>query len=113
MLDMEKVVSVKPAATFLSIYSIPVSRNRHIYKTGDCNRALNECISLLKGINLSGGQKLRVSLARAVYCNADVYLLDDPLSAVDSHVGRHIFEKVIGNSGMLKDKAGGYLPFFG
>ena len=36
------------------------------------------------------------SLARAVYSNADVYLLDDPLSAVDSNVGKHIFEKVIG-----------------
>ncbi|XP_074036465.1 multidrug-Resistance like Protein 1 isoform X3 [Leptinotarsa decemlineata] len=57
-----------------------------------------------KGINLSGGQKQRVSLARAVYANADIYFLDDPLSAVDSHVGKHIFEKVIGPNGMLKDK---------
>ncbi|XP_072275072.1 multidrug resistance-associated protein 1-like isoform X1 [Pyxicephalus adspersus] len=57
-----------------------------------------------KGVNLSGGQKQRVSLARAVYCNADVYLLDDPLSAVDAHVGKHIFEKVIGPKGLLKDK---------
>lgn len=47
-----------------------------------------------KGINLSGGQKQRVSLARAVYNDADLYFLDDPLSAVDSHVGKHIFEQV-------------------
>lgn len=57
-----------------------------------------------KGINLSGGQKQRVSLARAVYNNADVYFLDDPLSAVDAHVGKHIFEQVIGPEGVLKNK---------
>jgi len=55
-------------------------------------------------VNLSGGQKQRVSLARAVYCNADTYLFDDPLSAVDAHVGKHIFEKVIGPKGILKNK---------
>ncbi|KAK9963932.1 hypothetical protein ABG768_005147 [Culter alburnus] len=57
-----------------------------------------------KGINLSGGQKQRVSLARAVYSSADIYLLDDPLSAVDSHVGKHLFERVIGPKGLLKNK---------
>lgn len=57
-----------------------------------------------KGINLSGGQKQRVSLARAAYSDADIYFLDDPLSAVDSHVGKHIFEKVLGPSGMLGQK---------
>lgn len=57
-----------------------------------------------KGINLSGGQKQRVSLARAAYNDADIYFLDDPLSAVDSHVGKHIFEKVLGPSGMLGHK---------
>ncbi|KAJ8363882.1 hypothetical protein SKAU_G00127130 [Synaphobranchus kaupii] len=57
-----------------------------------------------KGLNLSGGQKQRVSLARAVYRKADVYLLDDPLSAVDAHVGQHIFDKVIGPRGVLRDK---------
>lgn len=57
-----------------------------------------------KGINLSGGQKQRVSLARASYSQADIYLLDDPLSAVDSHVGKHLFDKVIGPNGLLKDK---------
>lgn len=48
-----------------------------------------------KGINLSGGQKARVSLARAVYQEADVYLLDDPLSAVDVHVSKILFENCI------------------
>ncbi|NXE20453.1 MRP6 protein, partial [Ardeotis kori] len=57
-----------------------------------------------KGINISGGQKQRVSLARAVYQKASIYLLDDPLSAVDAHVGQHIFEHVLGPNGLLKDK---------
>ena len=57
-----------------------------------------------KGINLSGGQKQRVSLSRAVYSRSDIYLLDDPLSAVDAHVGKQIFERVIGPNGMLKNK---------
>ncbi|XP_076122347.1 multidrug resistance-associated protein 1 isoform X2 [Alosa pseudoharengus] len=57
-----------------------------------------------KGVNLSGGQKQRVSLARAVYCDCAVYLLDDPLSAVDAHVGKHIFEKVIGPQGLLQGR---------
>uniref|UniRef100_A0A7N6APL3 Multidrug resistance-associated protein 1 n=1 Tax=Anabas testudineus TaxID=64144 RepID=A0A7N6APL3_ANATE len=57
-----------------------------------------------KGVNLSGGQKQRVSLARAVYCDRAIYLLDDPLSAVDAHVGKHIFDQVIGPQGLLKDK---------
>ena len=43
-------------------------------------------------------------MARAVYSNRDIYLLDDPLSAVDSHVGKHIFEQVIGPQGLLKNK---------
>uniref|UniRef100_A0A8D8Y1X0 Probable multidrug resistance-associated protein lethal(2)03659 n=3 Tax=Cacopsylla melanoneura TaxID=428564 RepID=A0A8D8Y1X0_9HEMI len=55
-----------------------------------------------KGVSLSGGQRARISLARAVYKRADVYLLDDPLSAVDSHVGRHLFEDCI--TGFLKEK---------
>ncbi|XP_034047298.1 multidrug resistance-associated protein 1-like [Thalassophryne amazonica] len=57
-----------------------------------------------KGVNLSGGQKQRVSLARAVYCDRAIYLLDDPLSAVDAHVGKHIFDNVIGPQGLLKNK---------
>ncbi|KAF9586459.1 hypothetical protein BGW38_004536 [Lunasporangiospora selenospora] len=57
-----------------------------------------------RGINLSGGQKARISLARAVYARADIYLLDDPLSAVDAHVGKTIFDKVVGPKGLLADK---------
>ena len=54
-----------------------------------------------KGINLSGGQKARIALARAVYARARTLILDDPLSAVDAHVGRHIFREVLGPHGLL------------
>lgn len=57
-----------------------------------------------RGINISGGQKQRVSLARAAYQDADVYLLDDPLSAVDAHVDQHLWLQLLGPQGLLKDK---------
>jgi ATP-binding cassette, subfamily C (CFTR/MRP), member 1 len=57
-----------------------------------------------KGISLSGGQKARLTLARAVYAKADIYLLDDCLSAVDQHVGRHLIDHVLGPEGLLRDK---------
>jgi ABC-type multidrug transport system fused ATPase/permease subunit len=69
-----------------------------------------------RGVTLSGGQKQRVSIARAVYADADVYLLDDPLSAVDSHVGRALFERCIrgvlsGKTVVLVTNALQYLPY--
>ncbi|RXM37114.1 Multidrug resistance-associated protein 4 [Acipenser ruthenus] len=74
--------------------------------------ALNKDIDILpdgdmtvigdRGATLSGGQKARVNLARAVYQDTDIYLLDDPLSAVDAEVGRHLFEKCI--CGILRNK---------
>jgi ATP-binding cassette subfamily C (CFTR/MRP) protein 1 len=57
-----------------------------------------------KGVSLSGGQKARLALARAVYSRADIYLLDDILSAVDSHVGRKITESVLSKTGILSTK---------
>jgi ATP-binding cassette subfamily C (CFTR/MRP) protein 4 len=55
-----------------------------------------------RGINISGGQKARISLARAIYSEADIYLLDDPLSAFDPQVAHNIFNDCI--EGFLKDK---------
>lgn len=55
-----------------------------------------------RGITVSGGQKQRLNIARAIYFNANIVLMDDPLSAVDAHVGRHIMDNAI--CGLLKDK---------
>ncbi|CAJ0581901.1 unnamed protein product, partial [Mesorhabditis spiculigera] len=56
------------------------------------------------GVTLSGGQKARVGLARALYQEADVYLLDDVLSAVDAHVGASVFHRALGREGFLRGK---------
>ncbi|KAL8730032.1 MAG: hypothetical protein Q9166_004356 [cf. Caloplaca sp. 2 TL-2023] len=55
-----------------------------------------------RGITVSGGQKQRLNIARAIYFDSDIILMDDPLSAVDAHVGRHIFDNAI--CGLLQDK---------
>ena len=55
-----------------------------------------------KGVNMSGGQKQRLSIARAVYADADVVIMDDPLSALDAHVAKEVFEKCL--CGVLKGK---------
>ncbi|KAF9054322.1 metal resistance protein YCF1 [Panaeolus papilionaceus] len=58
-----------------------------------------------KGITLSGGQRARLALARAVYARTDLVLLDDCLAAVDGHVARHVFDNIIGPNGLLSTKA--------
>lgn len=80
---------------FVFIFRILLANTIHYLTTSIFN---------IQGINVSGGQKQRISLARAVYSNSDVYLLDDPLSAVDSHVGKTLFKEVIGPEGLLRHK---------
>ncbi|EDV94851.1 probable multidrug resistance-associated protein lethal(2)03659 [Drosophila grimshawi] len=86
--------------------------DKHRYRTVVRKCALERDFELLpqgdktivgeRGASLSGGQKARISLARAVYRRADIYLLDDPLSAVDTHVGRHLFDQCM--KGYLKSE---------
>ncbi|XP_037954692.1 probable multidrug resistance-associated protein lethal(2)03659 [Teleopsis dalmanni] len=83
------------------LFGQPMNRRR--YKTVVKKCALERDFELLpngdktivgeRGTSLSGGQKARISLARAVYRETSIYLLDDPLSAVDTHVGRHLFDQ--------------------
>ncbi|XP_019893676.2 probable multidrug resistance-associated protein lethal(2)03659 [Musca domestica] len=91
------------------LFGLPMDRQR--YRTVVKKCALERDFELLpfgdktivgeRGASLSGGQKARINLARAVYRKADVYLLDDPLSAVDTHVGRHLFDQCM--RGYLRD----------
>ncbi|CAF2760135.1 unnamed protein product [Rotaria sp. Silwood2] len=57
-----------------------------------------------KGVNLSGGQRVRVSLARALYADADIYLLDDPFAALDPIVAKRIYDRCIGPNSLLRKK---------
>ena len=72
--------------------------------TSDLEILANRDDTLLgeKGINLSGGQKIRLSIARAMYSDSDIYLFDDPISALDVHVGKSVMEE--GIIGYLKGK---------
>ncbi|KAK5645932.1 hypothetical protein RI129_004396 [Pyrocoelia pectoralis] len=92
------------------LFGLPYIRNR--YKTIVDVCALKRDFELFqngdrtlvgeRGVSLSGGQRARINLARSVYREADIYLFDDPLSAVDAHVGKHLFEQCILK--YLKDK---------
>ncbi|KAF9169153.1 hypothetical protein BGX21_010914 [Mortierella sp. AD011] len=92
------------------LFGLPLDEERYQRVIKDC--ALERDIQILpdgdqteigeRGINLSGGQKQRVNIARAVYFDADVVLLDDPLSAVDAHVGKYLFKNCI--AGALQGK---------
>ncbi|KAJ3300679.1 hypothetical protein HDU76_006039, partial [Blyttiomyces sp. JEL0837] len=92
------------------LFGRPYDREQYLKALRDC--ALEQDLKVLpdgdltsigeRGINLSGGQKQRVNVARCVYFNADIVLLDDPLSAVDAHVGKYLFDNCI--MGALKDK---------
>jgi len=79
-----------------TIKACALDRDLELFADGD------ETIVGDKGITLSGGQKARISLARAVYANRDIVLLDDPLSAVDAEVSSHLFNECI--CGVLKEK---------
>ncbi|KAG6263206.1 hypothetical protein E4U49_002474 [Claviceps purpurea] len=85
------------------LFGLPFFKNRYDAVLEVC--ALKKDIEILtdgdqtelgaNGINLSGGQKWRLTLARAIYSRAEILIMDDIFSAVDAHVGRHIFEKCI------------------
>jgi ATP-binding cassette subfamily C (CFTR/MRP) protein 1 len=78
------------------IHVCALSRDLEVLTDGDLTQ-IGE-----KGINLSGGQKQRINIARAVYSDPEIFLLDDPLSAVDAHVAKHLFDECF--NGVLQGK---------
>ena len=81
-----------------TLYACALARDISIFPAGDATQIAEG------GNNLSGGQKARIALARAVYRDADVYLFDDVLAAVDPIVARHIFTHVMGPHGLLRNR---------
>ena len=71
------------------IKACQLERDLEILKAGDMTEIGD------RGINLSGGQKARICLARAIYANRDIILMDDPISALDAHVRKAIYKEVI------------------
>ncbi|KAL3851518.1 hypothetical protein ACJIZ3_013400 [Penstemon smallii] len=86
----------EPAQYEKTIYVTSLQHDLELLPDGDLTE-IGE-----RGVNISGGQKQRISIARAVYSNSDVYIFDDPLSALDPHVGQQVFEKCI--KGELRGK---------
>lgn len=94
-------VNTAESSTALDSYKLPPHIDESLYSLALSTASLRSDLSLWphgdsteigeRGISVSGGQKARIALARAVYSDADVVVLDDVLSAVDSEVGRHIF----------------------
>lgn len=79
-----------------TVKACALTKDFELFSTGDLTE-IGE-----RGINMSGGQKQRIQIARAVYDDADIYLLDDPFSAVDAHTGTELFRDCL--MGMLKEK---------
>lgn len=76
---------------FVSIFSFLI----FLYLTFFLSHLTLHYLTVPSGVNLSGGQQQRISLARAAYSDSDIIILDDPLSAVDTHLGDHIFHSLI------------------